>query len=625
MKLATAKGEPVTGTFGGRNFDNKGELTVTVKGGESLTLTGIPVDAVYTVTEKAVENFKPVDDVTGTITVDDAEADFTNTRETGDLTISKKVVSDVEADATAEYEFTVTLGDNTIEGDFRTDGGKPVKFEKGVATVKVKGGASVKIIGLPTEVTYTVAEAEVENFEPVDDVTGTMTVDGAKANFTNTRKLGDLTIKKTVVSPYAPDHSATYSFTVQLKQGEGDLALDGTYKTTDGSDVVFEGGEATVEVKGDSSVTITGLPRGIGYTVTEAEVKGFTTTPVTREHKGTLGEKATATFTNTRKTGERTVYGEATVNKVDGSDNSALPGATFVLYADEAQTQEIYTYTSDEKGAFKISTDDKSLEGRLPGVGESVTYYLVETEAPKGYRLEGEPRKVVISASLKHAIENDVYTAITTYAITIEGKAALTVPNPPITDEKVEHSHVTVNKQDDSGVALKGAEFTLYSGETAITTFGGADVDSFTIKTDDPKLAGYLPKTDESTTLTLKETKAPTGYQLSGDEYSVVIKKTVVTDWNTGHTALVTTTTYDITIDGKASLVVKNEPAPTPTATPTPTPTPTPNPPAGGGNPGPTRFPGSTSRAARFGTTMTTSIMSGLPASRSSCWPTARW
>ena len=512
-------------------------------------------------------------------------ATIQNKQETGDLTISKGVESDVTADKNQEFEFNVALTSTpAITHTFNTNkAGVTVEF-KGNETAKpimLKDGESLTIVGLPQGVAYTVTETTPAEFDMTSEGdTGTIGKDPSTAAFTNTRKRGDLVITKTVAAErqIPGDTEQEFTFTVEVKNGTQKLA--GKY-----GDATFADGKATVTLKHGQTAQITGIPVGTEYTVTETANASFDTDPASRTVKGEikLGQTGTVEsgrvdFSNTRKTGERTVYGEATVNKVDGSDNSALPGATFVLYADEAQTQEIYTYTSDEKGAFKISTDDKSLEGRLPGVGESVTYYLVETEAPKGYRLEGEPRKVVISASLKHAIENDVYTAITTYAITIEGKAALTVPNPPITDEKVEHSHVTVNKQDDSGVALKGAEFTLYSGETAITTFGGANVDRFTINTNDAKLASYLPKTDESTTLTLKETKAPTGYQLSGDEYSVVIKKTVVTDWNTGHTALVTTTTYDITIDGKTSLGVKNEPAPTPTATPTPTPTPTPEP-----------------------------------------------
>ncbi|MBP5715453.1 MAG: hypothetical protein J6X07_12295, partial [Prevotella sp.] len=70
-----------------------------------------------------------------TLTAQTAQAAFTNTHETGDLTVTNTVNSALSTDAGVEFSFTVTLGDDTFNGTY---GG--MDFHDGVATFTLKGG-----------------------------------------------------------------------------------------------------------------------------------------------------------------------------------------------------------------------------------------------------------------------------------------------------------------------------------------------------------------------------------------------------------------------------------------------------------------------------------------------------
>ena len=123
----------------------------------------------------------------GELTQEDEVIVFKNTKK-GDLTVSKILDSDVASDADQEFEFTVTLGslgDSTINGTYGD-----MTFTDGTAVFKLKGGQSATAAGLPTGITYTVAEAAAEGFELAGKTgdTGTITSTPAHAVFTNARE-----------------------------------------------------------------------------------------------------------------------------------------------------------------------------------------------------------------------------------------------------------------------------------------------------------------------------------------------------------------------------------------------------------------------------------------------------
>ena len=81
--------------------------------------------------------------------------------------------------------------------------------------------------------------------------------------------------------------------------------------------------------------------------------------------------------------------------KTRADGKTALAGATFTLYSDEACTQ--ISKTKDQKDGTAVSADDGSIS--FTGLDEG-TYYMKETVAPDGYTLSDQTYKFVITANL---------------------------------------------------------------------------------------------------------------------------------------------------------------------------------------------------------------------------------
>lgn len=123
------------------------------------------------------------------------------------------------------------------------------------------------------------------------------------AVFTNTAKTGSLTVKKTVVGG---DSQREFGFTVALADGDGE-PVSGTFGKGEHA-ATFTDGKATFTLKHGGEKTISGLPVGVRYTVTEDTAEGYTTTV-----DGTDGSKAEGTVTEDGATAAFTnTYGTAT-------------------------------------------------------------------------------------------------------------------------------------------------------------------------------------------------------------------------------------------------------------------------------------------------------------------------
>ena len=321
--------ETITGTYGDMTFE-EGVATIELVGGESKTATGLPSDTGYTVTEATAKGFVTESKGdSGTITAGEtAIADFTNTRETGDLEISKTVVSDKAADKDQTFTFTIELSDTTISGTYGD-----MTFEEGVATIELKGGESKIAEGLPTEVDYIVTETEATGFftEKNGD-TGTITTKKSTADFTNTRETGGFSVSKKVESSTASDKDKEFTFTVTLD----DDSINGTY-----GEMEFIDGVATFTLKDGESMMTEDLPTTVGFKVEESDNDGFVVTST-----GTTGAikkdaSPVAEFVNTK------VEGGLAVTK----------SVTSALEADHSQ-----------KFSFKVTLDDKTVNGKYGGM-----------------------------------------------------------------------------------------------------------------------------------------------------------------------------------------------------------------------------------------------------------------
>lgn len=217
---------------------------------------------------------------------------------------------------------------------------------------------------------------------------------------------------------------------------------------------------------------------GWGFTVTEGTVQQVTNTSEVTEWSFNDG-LLTLTLKNSR------IYGGLTIEKTDGKDGGALAGAEFTVAGSDGapltfiKNNGRYEAATGEGASSTIATDANG-KAHITGL-KFGNYAVTETKAPEGYVLKGDRHSIAISRQ--------------------QTEVTLRLKN-----DKAMYK-VTAIKQDagENGKLLVGAEFTLYSAEgavvaKAVTGYDGTAV--FEVPEGKYKLI---------------ETRAPAGYQLSGD------------------------------------------------------------------------------------------------------------
>ena len=153
-----------------------------LKGGEKLTIKGLPIGMGYTVTEETADGFMTTSTgASGMINKDAAAvAAFTNTRMGSQmLTVSKTVVGDASSEEDV-FTFEIRVAD-LKDGQYGD-----MAFVGGVATVQLKHGQKAIAKGIPVGAAYTVTETDYGNYTPnVLSYEGVMTAQGAEAAFVN--------------------------------------------------------------------------------------------------------------------------------------------------------------------------------------------------------------------------------------------------------------------------------------------------------------------------------------------------------------------------------------------------------------------------------------------------------
>ena len=480
---------PLTGTFayagraGGINGTYvSGQIksgdTIALKAGGSVTVT-VPMGAHYEVQEldskgnlMTSEDGFTVADKTNTQagTVGQAtQVGFTNvysvesTKVENAFKVQKKISGRnwTKADA-----FTMTL-------TAKNGAPMPKGAKDGMSTITLKKDAQVGNFGTieytkPGTYTYVIAEqagdetaltfskatyratvtvtdegagkltAKTKIAQLTDDAGNTAERTVEAAVFTNTAKTGSLTVKKTVVGG---DSQREFGFTVALADGDG-ATVSGTFG--EGEDAVtFTDGRATFTLRHGGEKTITGLPVGARYTVTEDAAEGYTTTADGAE--GAVTEDgATAAFTNT--------YGTA----AEGRDVS-----TAGLFT---KTLEGRDWTEDDSFQFTLTGEDSAPmpEGSVDGsktvsvtaagtkAGEKVAFdfgpirYTLDDIKDAGFaevggkRVRAKTFTYTVSevrpadGSAIAGVTYDGHTATMTVTVTDDGSGNLTATTPAI-------------------------------------------------------------------------------------------------------------------------------------------------------------------------------------------------
>lgn len=215
----------------------------------------------------------------------------------GNLTISKTVAGNA-ADQTKKFNFKVTFVNANDTYDY-TGHGVPDGTIKSGDTISLAHGQSITITGLPVGASYEVKEDEtlaqgysIESTESSGTISSSQDRTAAFVNIKLPNPTGSLTINKTVTGQGA-DLNKKFDFTVTLTNAPDSYLITGAVTGT------LRSGDIISLANGES-ITITGLPEGAQYAVSEADYTGDGYTASSEGASGVISASTlqTASFVN---------------------------------------------------------------------------------------------------------------------------------------------------------------------------------------------------------------------------------------------------------------------------------------------------------------------------------------
>ena len=386
-----------------------------------VTIGNILVDTHYTVIEDEngyqTEGYVVRQGEQGGVMTDAGDTlRFVNTRDTGSLEIVKNLDGRT-AEFGREFEFTVTLSRNdniALAGTYLTQSGRTVAFEDNAAggvtaRVRVAGGGSLTILGIPSGTSYTVSEADYTADRYTTTSTGAVGVvetAAVRATFLNTRAnpgYGALIVTKTVEAiggAEIPDTQFVFDIALTLEDGED---FTGTLRTTRTSGetgrLYFNGGAASIRLSHGESVTLSGIPLGTSYTVTERAAQDMRVSS-TGSEGAIKGTGHMAAFVNTMTQ----AYTDLIVRKAwnDANDAQKLrPQSVTVDVTRNGQTITTLTLNAANRWTQTLTQlpmfDDN---------GEAYDYDVVENDVPEGYTASVVTRGTTFTVINTHRIDD---------------------------------------------------------------------------------------------------------------------------------------------------------------------------------------------------------------------------
>ena len=406
----------INGTYGDLEFIG-GTAQFSLANGEEATAALLPAGIEYTVYENAgdAEDFTVTDsgNTIGKVPENgEATVAFINERkpvESGGLTVKNTVIGGSRA-----FSFEVRVyGDQPISGQY----GDMVFDGAGTAVFTLAPGQSISADGIPAGTHYTVTEidADADGYvtEFRDGCGGVIPANSAASvEFINTRRIGSLTVKNTVVGG-----DDVFSYTVKIF---GDI-IPGYY-----GDMYFEAdGTALFTLSNGESVTASGLPAGAAYEVTEIEAnqRGYVTSSSGASGTVAEGLEATASFVNTLPepcilTVSKTVIG--------GSGNESF---TFSISLHDSLGEPL----SGVFGGIETGPDGTAVFSLSDGMSINIplpegTVYSVSEDllSASGYisEVSGNPSGTVTSGGAYAAFTNTLRTGSLTVSDCVGGNAS---------------------------------------------------------------------------------------------------------------------------------------------------------------------------------------------------------
>jgi len=381
----------------------------------SENVSATPTDHTVTVTVSGSTVTTSIDGKTGadsnTLTVKNYKAGTV-----GNLTISKTVAGNA-ADTKKTFDFTVTFANANGAYTYTKDGVAAGTISSG-DKISLAHGQSIAVAGLPKGTTYVVTESNysADGYSTVSTVTAAKTVgdnstatggtvtgtivadDTQTASFTNTRNVyvpstGNLTISKTVAGPGA-DTAKKFNFTITFTGAPGSYPYTGN-GVPDGT---IQSGD-TIALAHGQSITITGLPAGASYQVSEdaASAQGYTMESAGRSGSISVGGSQTAAFTNTKIPDS----GSLTISKtVSGKGASLTRKFKFTVIL--AGAPDAYPYTGSASGTLRSGDTVTLANGQsitIAGLPAGAGYTVTEADySGVGYTTSSTGASGVISS-----------------------------------------------------------------------------------------------------------------------------------------------------------------------------------------------------------------------------------
>ncbi len=333
---------------------------------------------------------------------------------TSSLVVTKKITGTEEPDTAKEFNFTLkivtpTVFDGTLtceygvddipEGialiDFPTSGTLELGTD-GLYHFSLKHNQKITINGIPVGSTYTVAEDDYSSegyATTYANARGKITVDGAKADVINALGTGKLTVEKTVTGDDVTedDKVKQFSFTAAFYI-DGTPITDPLSYTKGGDKYEFTNG-GTFTLADGESVTITGIPDGSTFEITETQEEGFEPAIMNpADGKGEITAEAsevTVTVENKKtpsddKTGSVTVIKTVTGDDVTAEDLVKQFSFTAAFYIDGMPITDPLSYTKDgveheftNGGSFTLANGESVT---FTGIPDGADYIVAEED-----------------------------------------------------------------------------------------------------------------------------------------------------------------------------------------------------------------------------------------------------
>ena len=303
----------VNGQYGEMTFTN-GVATFWLRSGETETANYLPY-CDYTVTQADYTNegyITTSTGTTGTLSKDQvAVASFSNSKfEYSSLTVKNSVIT-ATGDPDVSFSYTIKLSE-TITANYGD-----MKFVNGVCTFTLKDGEEIKGTEFPNDIGYTVTQEAVDGYTTTSTgATGVFNGIDKTASFQNAGQNTGYLYVYNYVNGNDCDKEKAFEYTITLSNTK----LSATF-----GDVAVVNGVGKFTLKDQESISITGLPENIGYTIEQVDYssEGYSASNLTSSGKIYASAGRSAIFSNTKNT-----FGSITV-KIALGGNAPHPTKSF--------------------------------------------------------------------------------------------------------------------------------------------------------------------------------------------------------------------------------------------------------------------------------------------------------